>query len=48
MLTQKDEDIPDGIDVLDEQLSLLKNENAVSVLCTCVFYIAEYNPGMID
>lgn len=48
MLTQKDENIPDGIDILDKQLSLLKNDNAVSVLCTCIFYIAEYNPGMID
>ena len=39
--------LPDPADVLDIQLKKLKEDNALFVLCTCVFYIPDYNSKLI-
>ncbi len=41
-------DSPDSLDLLNAQLALLSSENEVYVLCTCVFYILDYNPALIS
>lgn len=38
---------PDGYKVLQVQINELQNNESVFVLCTCVFYIADYNPNFI-
>ena len=40
-------DLPDEIEVLNKQLKKLNEDNELYVLCTCVFYIAEYNSEFI-
>ena len=40
--------LPDFLNILNKQLDLLTQENLISVLCTCVFYISEYNPKLLD
>ena len=35
-------------DILRQQLEMLSKENVLSVLCTCVFYIADYNPKLLE
>lgn len=43
-----DEELPpDAQDILRTQLSLLSDLEKVYVLCTCCYYIAEYNPDWI-
>ncbi|MBQ3008628.1 MAG: hypothetical protein IJN77_07530 [Oscillospiraceae bacterium] len=39
--------LPDAINVLKAQLKKIEEEQLVSVLCTCVFYIADYNPNLL-
>ena len=39
--------IPDTIDILKAQLAILDARMEVAVLCTCVFYIPDYNPKLI-
>ena len=39
--------LPKAIDILNAQVSLLEAEQKISVLCTCVFYIADYNPNLL-
>jgi hypothetical protein len=39
--------LPDLIQVLKKQLLRLATEKEFSILCTCVFYIIDYNPGFI-
>lgn len=39
---------PRGESILEKQLALLKHERCVSVLCTSVFFIPEYNPRLIE
>ena len=39
--------LPDPADVLGIQLKKLKEDNALFVLCTCVFYIPDYNSKLI-
>lgn len=46
-LTNTKDAIPDSIEILNKQLDLLTNKKIVSVLCTCVFYVAEYNSDFI-
>lgn len=48
LLTRTEANIPDTPSILDHQLELIKGLNAVSVLCTCVFYIADYNLKLIN
>lgn len=38
---------PDTVEVLEAQLKKLEVEKWVYVLCTCVFYIVDYNPSFI-
>lgn len=41
-------ELPDTAQILETQLKQIKNQSALSVLCTCVFYIPEYNPHLIE
>lgn len=40
--------LPSFTDILHGQLAKMQSENAVSVLCTCVFYIVDYNSKLIN
>ena len=40
--------IPEAPGVLGTQLRYLEERQLVSVLCTCVFYIADYNPHFLE
>lgn len=40
--------IPDAADILSAQLDKLKTEDALFVLCTCAFYIPDFNPKLIE
>jgi len=40
--------LPDSVDILKAQLKNLDELQLVSVLCTCVFYIADYNPTLLQ
>ena len=46
-LTNTKDAILDSVKILNKQLDLLTNKKIVSVLCTCVFYITEYNSDFI-
>lgn len=39
--------VPDGIAVLKKQLQMLSEQEKIAVLCTCAFYIPDYNPNLI-
>lgn len=39
--------LPASVDILQEQLRLWESDAAISVLCTCVFYIPDYNSRLI-
>lgn len=39
--------LPDATDILNAQINKIQLEKLVSVLCTCVFYIPEYNPKLL-
>jgi hypothetical protein len=39
---------PDSSDILRTQLQLLTTQQFVSVLCTCTFYILDYNPELLQ
>ncbi len=39
---------PDTPDILKAQLDILENRMEVAVLCTCAFYIPDYNPNLIS
>lgn len=40
-------EVPDSGDILRNQLQKLKDTDEVFVLCTCDFYIADYNPQFL-
>jgi len=40
--------LPDSALILDKQLEMLYDYGKIYVLCTCVFFIAEYNPKLLD
>lgn len=40
--------LPDEYCVLEKQLEYLEYEQKLYVLCTCVYYISDYNPKLID
>lgn len=40
--------LPNASDVLRAQLQQIKDQQQLSVLCTCAFYIPDYNPKLID
>ena len=39
--------VPDGMEILSAQLEQLKTCRSVYVLCTCVYYIPDYNPNLV-
>ncbi len=39
---------PDLCATLDAQLAMMEEHERLAVLCTCAFYIVEYNPGLLD
>ncbi len=49
-ITGEDADVrlPNFNKILLKQVNSLENEKRVWVLCTCVYYIAEYNPNLIE
>lgn len=47
LIINNDENMPNSIDILNKQLDLLSSKKIISVLCTCVFYIAEYNSDLV-
>ena len=42
-----DDILPDSGFILDRQLDMLSEHEKLYVLCTCVFFIAEYNPRLL-
>jgi len=42
-----DDILPDSGLILDRQLDMLSEYEKLYVLCTCVFFIAEYNPRLL-
>ena len=40
--------LPDLMQVLRCQLEKLSEEDQIAVLCTCVFYIVDFNPRLIE
>lgn len=39
--------LPRSVDILKKQLSRMKLDKSISVLCTCAFYIVDYNPNFL-
>lgn len=39
--------LPDSVEILKSQLRKMEEEQMLSVLCTCAFYIADYNPSFL-
>ncbi len=39
--------LPDSVDILKSQLKFMETNKLISVLCTCDFYIADYNSKLI-
>jgi hypothetical protein len=39
--------LPDSADILAKQIQKSQTEKAVAVLCTCIFYIVDYNPKLL-
>lgn len=39
--------VPDSEAILNVQLNTIEREDKMAVLCTCVFYISEYNPNLL-
>lgn len=40
--------LPNSADILNVQLDTIKKEQRMAVLCTCAFYIVDYNPKLIE
>ena len=40
--------LPESADILRSQLKNMEEKQLVSVLCTCAFYIADYNPHLLE
>jgi hypothetical protein len=41
------DDLPDTGKILESQLTMLRNSQMLYVLCTCVYFIPEYNPKLL-
>lgn len=39
--------LPTQLDILNQEIALLNEEQRVSVLCTCTFFIPEYNENLL-
>ena len=46
-LSQGDNNYPSQTEILKAQLQLISEKNYISVLCTCAFYIPDYNSNLI-
>ena len=46
--TNPNDILPEAGLILDKQLEMLSEREQVYVLCTCVFFIAEYNPSLLE
>lgn len=42
------ESLPNFANILNVQLDTIKKEQRMAVLCTCAFYIVDYNPKLIE
>ncbi|MCL2499205.1 MAG: hypothetical protein FWE90_02595 [Defluviitaleaceae bacterium] len=42
------ETLPDNASILNKQLVMLNDHEKIHVLCTCVFFIFEYNPHLLQ
>ncbi|MCR4643822.1 MAG: hypothetical protein K5695_00230 [Oscillospiraceae bacterium] len=40
--------VPDSSRILEAGLTMLSDQQMIFVLCTCVYYIAEYSRGLLD
>lgn len=40
--------LPDLIDVLLAQIEHMRERQAVMILCTCAFYVVDYNPNLLN
>lgn len=40
--------VPASAEILKQQLKKMEEQQLLSVLCTCVFYIADYNPDLLS
>lgn len=40
--------LPDSAEILSVQLDTIEKEQRMAVLCTCAFYIVDYNPKLIE
>jgi len=38
---------PASLDILAAQIATMNDTEAIAVLCTCVFYIVDYNPALL-
>lgn len=48
MVRSNDNDpLPKSVEVLKKQIIKIETEELISVLCTCAFYIADYNPKFL-
>ena len=45
--TSDDLFVPDMCDILAEEIKLIDTAQKIAVLCTCVFFIADYNPALL-
>lgn len=41
------EPLPDSAEILSVQLDTIESEQRMAVLCTCAYYIVEYNPKLV-
>ncbi|MCL2571153.1 MAG: hypothetical protein FWE11_02020 [Defluviitaleaceae bacterium] len=49
LLSKTDESIapPDSMSILEVQLAKREHEKVIAILCTCIFYIVDYNPMLL-
>jgi len=46
--SEKDGSTPDLFSILSQQLKMIEKNSVMHVLCTCVFYVIDYNPKLVD
>ena len=45
---KQQDSLPDSAEILSVQLDTIEKEQRMAVLCTCAFYIVDYNPKLIE
>ncbi len=43
-----DDNLPDEASILENHIDMLKNDDNLYVLCTCAYYIHDYNSKLIE